>query len=120
MLIDGESVRQAQNSANLHLRMLNKDMLFASRPLKVDGTLENVSPNNINSYIRNDSNDAWTISAYDRTTKTVTFRLGVNMPGYNTEEMAKDGGNRVISNMKLVDTLPEGWEFVPFAGRKGL
>nr|WP_145405119.1 carboxypeptidase regulatory-like domain-containing protein [Paenibacillus xylanexedens] len=118
LLIDGESVIQAQNSANLHLRMLNKDMLFASRPLKADGTLENVSPNNVNSYIRNDSNDAWTISAYDRTTKTVTFRLGVNMPGYNTEEMAKDGGNRVISNIKLVDTLPEGWEFVPFSEGK--
>ncbi|WP_434748697.1 DUF7601 domain-containing protein [Paenibacillus amylolyticus] len=118
LLMDGETVKQAQNSANLHLRMLNKDMLFASRPLKVDGMLENVSPNNVNSYIRNDSNDAWTISAYDRTTKTVTFRLGVNMPGYNTEEMAKDGGNRVISNMKLVDTLPEGWEFVPFSEGK--
>jgi hypothetical protein len=118
LLIDGESVRQAQNNANLHLRMLNKDMLFASRPLKVDGTLENVSPNNVNSYIRNDNNEAWTISAYDRTTKTVTFRLGVNMPGYNTEEMAKDGGNRVISNIKLVDTLPEGWEFVPFSEGK--
>nr|WP_154960262.1 carboxypeptidase regulatory-like domain-containing protein [Paenibacillus xylanexedens] len=118
LLIDGENVRQAQNNANLHLRMLNKDMLFASRPLKVDGTLENVSPNNVNSYIRNDSNDAWTISAYDRTTKTVTFRLGVNMPGYDTEEMAKDGGNRVVSNIKLVDTLPAGWEFVPFSEGK--
>lgn len=118
LLIDGGNVIQAQNNANLHLRMLNKDMLFASKPLKEDGTLENVSPNNVNSYIRNDSNETWTISAYDRTTKTVTFRLGVNMPGYNTEEMAKDGGNRVISNMKLVDTLPEGWEFVPFAEGK--
>ncbi|WP_145414542.1 carboxypeptidase regulatory-like domain-containing protein [Paenibacillus xylanexedens] len=118
LLIDGENVRQAQNNANLHLRMLNKDLLFASRPLKEDGTLENVSPNNVNSYIRNDSNDAWTISAYDRTTKTVTFRLGVNMPGYNTEEMAKDGGNRVVSNIKLVDTLPAGWEFVPFSEGK--
>jgi len=118
LLIDGETVKKADNSANLHLRMLNKDMLFASKPLKVDGTFDNVTPNNVSSYIRNDNNEAWTISGYDRTTKTVTFRLGVNMPGYNTEEMAKDGGNRVISNIKLVDTLPEGWEFVPFSETK--
>ncbi|NUU77386.1 DUF7601 domain-containing protein [Paenibacillus xylanilyticus] len=115
LLLDGDTVKMAENAVNLHLRMLNKDMLFASKPLKADGTLENVSPNNVSNYIRNDNNEAWTISAYDRTTKTVTFRLGVNMPGYNTEVMAKDGGNRVISNIKLVDTLPEGWEFVPFS-----
>ncbi|AET58193.1 conserved repeat domain protein [Paenibacillus terrae HPL-003] len=119
LLFDGETVKTAaENAVNLHLRMLNKDMLFASKPLKADGTLENVNPNNVNNYIRNDSNEAWTISGYDRTTKTVTFRLGVNMPGYNTEEMAKDGGSRVISNIKLVDTLPEGWEFVPFSESK--
>ncbi|WP_100541275.1 SpaA isopeptide-forming pilin-related protein [Paenibacillus sp. GM2FR] len=118
LLIDGDTVKQAQNSTNLHLRMLNKDMLFASKPLQADGTPENVSPNNVSSYIRNDNNEAWTISAYDRTTKTVTFRLSVNMPGYNTEEMAKDGGSRVISNIKLVDTLPEGWEFVPISEGK--
>ncbi|WP_019639827.1 DUF7601 domain-containing protein [Paenibacillus fonticola] len=118
LLFDGETIKEAQNSTNLHLRMLNKDMLFASKPLKADGTLENVTPNNVGSYIRNDSNEAWTISAYDRTTKTVTFRLGVNMPGYNTVEMARDGGNRVITNVKLVDTLPEGWEFVPFSEGK--
>ncbi|WP_366292108.1 SpaA isopeptide-forming pilin-related protein [Paenibacillus sp. AN1007] len=118
LLIDGDTVRQAEKSANLHLRMLNKDMLFASKPMKADGTFENVNPNNVHSYIRNDNNEAWTISAYDRATKTVTFRLGVNMPGYNTEEMAKDGGNRVISSIKLVDTLPEGWEFVPFSEGK--
>ncbi|HEY4390952.1 MAG TPA: SpaA isopeptide-forming pilin-related protein, partial [Paenibacillus sp.] len=118
LLFEGETVKQAQISINLHLRMLNKDMLFASKPLKADGTAENVTPNNVSSYIRDDNNEAWTISAYDRTTKTVTFRLGVNMPGYNTEEMAKDGGKRVISNIKLVDTLPEGWEFVPFSEGK--
>lgn len=93
LLFDGEVVKSAQNTVNLHVRMLNKDMLFASKPFKVDGTPENVNPNNVSSYIRNDSNEAWTISGYDRTTKTVTFRLGVNMPGYNTEEMAKDGGS---------------------------
>ncbi|MGG3308694.1 carboxypeptidase regulatory-like domain-containing protein [Paenibacillus lautus] len=118
LLFDGGTVKTADGGNNLHVRMLNKDMLFASKPLKADGTPENVTPNNVGSYIRNDSNEAWTISGYDRTTKTVTFRLGVNMPGYNTEEMAKDGGNRVISNIKLVDTLPEGWEFVPFSESK--
>lgn len=118
LLFDGEAVKAADNWINLHVRMLNKDMLFASKPLKADGTFENVNPNNVSSYIRNDNNEAWTISGYDRTTKTVTFRLGVNMPGYNTEEMAKDGGSRVVSNIKLVDTLPEGWEFVPFSESK--
>jgi|GEM_PF-658758 len=118
LLFDGEAVKSAQNAANLHVRMLNKDMLFASTPLKAGGAPENVTPNNVGSYIRNDSNEAWTISAYDQATKTITFRLGVNMPGYNTEEMAKDGGSRVISNIKLVDTLPEGWEFIPFSEGK--
>jgi hypothetical protein len=118
LLFDGERVIQAQISINLHLRMLNKDMLFASRPLKVDGTPENVTPNNVGSYISNDDNEAWTISAYDRTTKTVTFRLGVNMPGYDTVEMAKDGGSRVITDVRLVDTLPDDWEFVPFSAEK--
>ncbi len=118
LLIEGASVKTAQNSVNLHLRMLNKEMLFASRPLKTDGTFENVTPNHPGSYIRNDINEAWTIAGYDRTTKTITFRLGVNMPGYNTDEMAKHGGSRVISDIKLVDTLPEGWEFVPFSEGK--
>lgn len=118
LLFDGETVKQAQFTTNLHIRMLNKDMLYASKPLKADGTPESVTPNNVGSYIRNDSNEAWTISGFDRATKTVTFRLGVNMPGYNTEEMAKYGGSRVISNIKLVDTLPEGWEFVPFSEGK--
>lgn len=118
LLFDSGSVKTADTYIALYYRMLNKDMLFASKPLKADGTPETVTPNNVASYIRNDSNEAWTISAYDRETKTVTFRLGVNMPGYNTEEMAKDGGNRVISNIKLVDTLPEGWEFVPFSEGK--
>ncbi|WP_342471715.1 SpaA isopeptide-forming pilin-related protein [Metasolibacillus sp. FSL H7-0170] len=118
LLFDGEAVMSAQNSVNLHVTMLNKEMLFASKPLKIDGTPENVTPNNIASYIRDDNNEAWTISAYDQTTKTVTFRLSVNMPGYNTGEMAKDGGNRVASHIKLVDTLPEGWEFVPFSEEK--
>ncbi|KQY79852.1 hypothetical protein ASD24_18055 [Paenibacillus sp. Root52] len=122
LLIDGETVKQAQNSANLHLRMLNKDMLAASYPVKVDGTTDTwYTPNNVQRYIGYDgssSGDEYTIAGYDRITKTVTFRLGVNMPGYNTDEMAKDGGNRVITNVKLVDTLPDGWEFVPFENGK--
>ncbi|MBW5448974.1 hypothetical protein GE107_23325 [Cohnella sp. CFH 77786] len=118
LLFDGETVKAADNWINLHVRMLNKDMLFASTPLKADGTPEIVTPNNVGSYIRNDSNETWTISAFDRTTKTVTFRLGVNMPGYNTDELAKDGGSRVVTDIRLVDTLPEGWEFVPFSEDK--
>ncbi|MFD3262212.1 carboxypeptidase regulatory-like domain-containing protein [Paenibacillus lentus] len=122
LLFDGETIKQAQNSTNLHLRMLNKDMLTASYPIKKDGTADTwYTPNDVQRYIGWDgssSGDEYTLAGYDRTTKTVTFRLGVNMPGYNTVEMAKDGGNRVITNVKLVDTLPEGWEFVPFADGK--
>ncbi|MCM3697792.1 SpaA isopeptide-forming pilin-related protein [Paenibacillus macerans] len=122
LLFDGETVKQAQSSINLHLRMLNKDMLTASYPIKKDGTADTwYTPNNVSRYIGYDSSlsgDEYTLAGYDRTTKTVTFRLGVNMPGYNTVEMAKDGGSRVITNVKLVDTLPEGWEFVPFSEEK--
>ncbi|MNO43796.1 Pilin precursor [compost metagenome] len=122
LLLDGEAVKQAQNSVNLHLRMLNKDMLTASYPIKKDGKADTwYTPNNVNRYIGYDgasSGDEYTLAGYDRTTKTATFRLGVNMPGYNTVEMAKDGGSRVITNVKLVDTLPEGWEFVPFSEEK--
>ncbi|BFH66711.1 hypothetical protein J27TS7_38960 [Paenibacillus dendritiformis] len=122
LLFDGETVKQTQNSINLHLRMLNKDMLTASYPMKKDGTADTwYTPNDVNRYIGYDgssSGDEYTLAGYDRTTKTVTFRLGVNMPGYNTVEMAKEGGNRVISDIKLVDTLPEGWEFVPFSEGK--
>ncbi|MBB6733191.1 DUF7601 domain-containing protein [Cohnella zeiphila] len=115
-LFDGDKYTNisAQNYVNRHGNMLEKDMLFASKPLKADGTPENVKPNDINSYIANDSNEAWTIAGYDRVTKTVTFRLGVNHKGLDTVAMAKYGGNRVASDIKLVDTLPEGWEFVPY------
>ncbi|GAA0133472.1 hypothetical protein YSY43_03120 [Paenibacillus sp. YSY-4.3] len=122
LLFDGENVKQAENQINLHLRILNKDMLTASYPIKKDGTADTwYTPNDVHRYIGYDgtsSGDEYTLAGYDRTTKTVTFRLGVNMPGYNTVEMARDGGNRVITNVKLVDTLPEGWEFVPFANGK--
>ncbi|WP_164827630.1 DUF7601 domain-containing protein [Paenibacillus ehimensis] len=90
--------------------MLAKEMLYASKPA---GT--SVNPANVNHYIRNDANEAHTLAAYDQVTKTVTFRLSVNMNGLKTEEMAKDGGNHVASDIKLVDTLPEGWEFVPYS-----
>lgn len=102
--------------------MLNKDMLTASYPIKKDGTADTwYTPNNVNRYIGYDgssSGDEYTLAGYDRTTKTVTFRLSVNMPGYNTVEMAKSGGSRVITDVKLVDTLPAGWEFVPFSEEK--
>lgn len=90
--------------------MFAKEMLFASTP---EGT--SLSPSNVNHYIRNDANAAYTLAAYDQVTKTVTFRFSINMNGMRTEEMAKDGGNHVASDIRLVDTLPEGWEFVPYA-----
>ena len=110
---NGEYVTHAEKSINLHIRMLNKDSLFASKPV---GT--NVIPNNVASYLASDSNEAYTKATYDRMTKTVTFRLGVNMPGYNSDEFATHGGSRVMSDIKLVDTLPAGWEFVPFSEGK--
>lgn len=118
LLFDGETVKTAENTVNLHVRMLNKDMLTASYPVNAAGVTDSwFIPNNIHRYLGYNAvsnTDEYTLAAYDRTTKTVTFRLSFNMPGYNTEELAKDGGNRVVSNIKLVDTLPEGWEFVPF------
>ncbi|WP_307473063.1 DUF7601 domain-containing protein [Paenibacillus harenae] len=90
--------------------MLAKQMLFASKP---EGT--SFIPGNVNHYIRDDANQAYTLAAYDRVTKTVTFRLSVNMNGLKTEEMEKHGGNHVASDINLVDTLPEGWEFVPYS-----
>lgn len=122
LLFDGGAVKKAENYTNLHLRMLNKDMLTASYPIKSDGKADTwYTPNNVNRYIGYDSSssgDEYTLAGYDRTTKTVTFRLSVNMPGYNTVEMVKSGGSRVITDVKLVDTLPEGWEFIPFSEQK--
>lgn len=122
LLFDGDAVKLAENGIDLHLRMLNKDMLTASYPIRSNGTADTwYIPNNISRYIGYDSSsrgDEYTLAGYDQETKTVTFRLGVNMPGYNTEEMAKTGESRTITNVKLVDTLPEGWEFVPFSEEK--
>ena len=103
--IDSNRVTQRFNSG-----MLAKEMLFASRP---DGT--GAIPNDVRSYIRDDANQTYTLAAFDRVSKTVTFRFSINMNGMRTEEMAKDGGNHVASDIKLVDTLPEGWEFVPYS-----
>lgn len=98
-------------------RMLNKEMLAASYPIKSDGKPDTAYIiNNVGSYISNDSNEAYTLAAYDRTTKTVTFRLAVNIPGLKTDKMT--GPNRVASDIKLVDTLPEGWEFIPYSEGK--
>jgi LPXTG-motif cell wall-anchored protein len=122
LLFDGGTVKTADSYVALYYRMLSKDMLTASYPIKSDGTADTwYVPGNANRYIGYDgssSGDEYTLAGYDRATKTVTFRLSVNTPGYNTVEMAKDGGNRVITNVKLVDTLPEGWEFVPFSEEK--
>ncbi|MGE6229964.1 DUF7601 domain-containing protein [Paenibacillus chitinolyticus] len=102
-----ESTRPSQR---INSGMLAAEMLYANKP---DGT--NVAPNNVGSYIRNDANETYTLAAYDQVTKTVTFRLSVNMNGIKTEEMAQHGGNHVASDIKLVDTLPQGWEFVPYS-----
>ncbi|WP_178023678.1 carboxypeptidase regulatory-like domain-containing protein [uncultured Paenibacillus sp.] len=104
------TIDSTRPSQRVNSGVLAKEILFASKP---DGT--SVIPNDVRSYIRNDTNEAYTLAAYDRVTKTVTFRLSVNMNGLKTEEMAKHGGNHVASDIKLVDTLPEGWEFVPYS-----
>ncbi|WP_028608613.1 DUF7601 domain-containing protein [Paenibacillus harenae] len=111
-LFEGASRTRDSNRPHLQVNsgMLAKQMLFASKP---EGT--SFVPGNVHHYIRDDANAAYTLAAYDQVTKTVTFRLSVNMNGLKTEEMAKHGGNHVASDIKLVDTLPEGWEFVPYS-----
>ncbi|ASR49805.1 hypothetical protein B4V02_25590 [Paenibacillus kribbensis] len=104
------TIDSTRPSNRVNSGMLAKEMLYASKP---NGT--SVIPNDVRSYIRDDANQAYTLAAYDQVTKTVTFRFSVNMNGMKTEEMAKDGGNHVASDIKLVDTLPEGWEFVPYS-----
>lgn len=111
------SVIQADARVQVFSRMLNKEMLYASNPIKSDGQPDtNVTPNNVTSYLNNDSNETYTLAAYDQVTKTATFRLVVNIPGLKTEEMS--GVNRTASDIKLVDTLPEGWEFIPYSDGK--
>lgn len=115
---NGKFIKEVQNSINLHYRMLNKDMLTASYPIRENGTLDTwYTPNNIHRYVGYDgtsAGDEYAIAGYDRVTRTVTFRLSINMPGFKTEELSIDGENRVVSDIKLVDTLPKDWEFVPF------
>ncbi|ANY76582.1 hypothetical protein BBD41_14735 [Paenibacillus ihbetae] len=124
------------------VRMLNKGMLYASTVDENGKALGNIAADwnrNYGNYSGstwtrafavNDPNwyvddpltgvgtprdDKYLLAGYDRKDRTVTFRLAVNMPGFKTEEMAKDGGTRVASDIQLVDTLPEGWEFVDYA-----
>ncbi|MDP4096394.1 carboxypeptidase regulatory-like domain-containing protein [Paenibacillus sp. P96] len=136
LLFDGDSY-QASYDATVknRVRMLNKEMLYASSFDENGNALGNIAAdwnrnygnwsasiwtrpivvNDPNLYMDNTRGDNYILAGYDRKDRTVTFRLAVNMPGFKTEEMAKDGGNRVASDIKLVDTLPEGWEFVDYA-----
>ncbi|MEK5639866.1 DUF7601 domain-containing protein [Paenibacillus sp. FSL R5-0378] len=132
LLFDGDNyVSRAEANTSNFVRMLNKEMLYANT-VGVEGVTadwnRNYSgqwsdsiwkrtpvANDPNWYTDNSRPDNYILAGYDRKDRTVTFRLAVNMPGFNTEEMAKDGGTRVASDINLVDTLPEGWEFVDYA-----
>ncbi|KEQ21783.1 hypothetical protein ET33_33625 [Paenibacillus tyrfis] len=117
-LFDGEEYSTHYDAyVNSHGRMLNKEMLYASEPI-INGKGDGNKPNYVHNYVRDDSNETRTLAAYDQITNSVTFRLAVNLSGLKTDEMAKDGGNRVASEISLVDTLPDGWEFVPFSEGK--
>ncbi|WP_249931054.1 DUF7601 domain-containing protein, partial [Paenibacillus polymyxa] len=132
LLFDGDDYvsRAEANTSNL-VRMLNKEMLYANTT-GLEGVAADWNRNysgqwsdsiwkrtpvasDPNWYMDNSRPDNYILAGYDRKDRTVTFRLAVNMPGFNTEEMAKDGGTRVASDIKLVDVLPEGWEFVDYA-----
>lgn len=132
LLFDGDTyVSYAQANTSNFVRMLNKEMLYANT-VDVEGIAADwnrnytgqwqssiwkraAEINDPNWYVDNSLDDNYILAGYDRKDKTVTFRLAVNMPGFNTEEMSQDGGTRVASDITLVDTLPEGWEFVDFA-----
>ncbi|WP_442953971.1 DUF7601 domain-containing protein [Paenibacillus sp. JZ16] len=128
---DDDYMSRAEANTSNYVRMLNKEMLYANTA-GVEGVAadwnRNYSAqwsdsiwkrtpvaNDANWYTDNSRPDNYILAGYDRKDRTVTFRLAVNMPGFNTEEMAKDGGTRVASDIKLVDVLPEGWEFVDYA-----
>ncbi|WP_372631005.1 DUF5979 domain-containing protein [Cohnella sp.] len=136
LLFDGDDyVGRYDATTKNRVRMLNKEMLYASTVNENGNALGNIAAdwnrnygnwsastwtkaivvNDPNLYIDNSRDNNYILAGYDRKDRTVTFRLAVNMPGFNTEEMAKDGGTRVASDIKLVDTLPEGWEFVKYA-----
>ncbi|WP_143811942.1 carboxypeptidase regulatory-like domain-containing protein [Paenibacillus sp. SSG-1] len=136
LLFDGDSyVGSYDATTKNRVRMLNNEMLYASTIDEKGNSLGNIAANwnrdygnwsastwtrpivvnDQNYYIDNSRDDKYILAGYDRKDRTVTFRLAVNMPGFNTDVMAKDGGDRVASDIKLVDTLPEGWEFVDYA-----
>ncbi|GIO63256.1 hypothetical protein J43TS9_48300 [Paenibacillus cineris] len=136
LLFDGDSyVGSYDATTKNRVRMLNNEMLYASTIDEKGNALGNIAANwnrdygnwsastwtrpivvnDPNYYIDNSRDDKYILAGYDRKDRTVTFRLAVNMPGFNTDVMAKDGGDRVASDIKLVDTLPEGWEFVDYA-----
>ncbi|MBU5349626.1 LPS biosynthesis protein [Paenibacillus lautus] len=136
LFFDGDDYMSHQDAtARNPVRMLNKEMLYASTVDENGNALGNIAAdwnrnygnwsastwtrafvvNDPNWYMDNSRDDKYILAGYDRKDRTVTFRLAVNMPGFKTEEMAKDGGTRVASDIKLVDTLPEGWEFVDYA-----
>lgn len=132
LLFDGDDyMSRAEANTSNYVRMLNKEMLYANT-VGVEGVAadwnrnyygqysgsiwtRSILVNDPNWYTDNSRPDNYILAGYDRKDRTVTFRLAVNMPGFNTEEMAKDGGTRVASDIKLVDTLPDGWEFVDLA-----
>ena len=135
LFFDGDSYEGHYDATvKNRVRMLNKEMLFASTVDENGNELGNIAAdwnrnygnwsgstwtrqivvNDPNLYIDNSREDKYILAGYDRKDRTVTFRLAVNMPGFKTDEMAKDGGARVASDIKLVDTLPEGWEFVDY------
>ncbi|MFC4598237.1 DUF7601 domain-containing protein [Cohnella hongkongensis] len=143
LLFDGDDyVSHQEATVKNPVRMLNKEMLYASAADENGNPLGNIAADWNRNY-SNWSASTWTrpflvnhpnwyvddpltgvgtpradkylLAGYDRKDRTITFRLAVNMPGFKTEEMADDGGTRIASDIKLVDTLPEGWEFVEYA-----
>ncbi|MFB5762443.1 DUF7601 domain-containing protein [Paenibacillus medicaginis] len=136
LLFDDDSyVGSYDATTKNRVRMLNNEMLYASSVDENGKALGNIAAdwnrnygnwsastwtrpivvNDPNWYLDDSRDDKYILAGYDRKDRTVTFRLTVNMPGFNTDVMAKDGGDRVASDIKLVDTLPEGWEFVDYS-----
>src|SRR5690606_25486766 len=66
-LIDGGDLRASNRPLyTINGGMLAKQMLYAYQP---EGT--NYNPANVNHYVANDNNEAYTLAAYDQLTKTV-------------------------------------------------
>ncbi len=133
LFFDGDSYL-ARYDANVtaRVRMLNKEMLYAAQPLDANGNAVKVHDwrrkssaemnypaiNSPRWYTGSNFSDDLIRYAYDQATRTVTFRLAINQAGFNTDKITQDGGNRVASEIKLVDTLPAGWEFVEYVPGK--